>query len=474
MKVLFVASEVSPYAKSGGLGDVIGSLPKELKKLGADVRVVFPRYKHLKKTPDLKYVGSAAITLDWRRQSASVFETEENGVNFYLIENDYYFGREGFYGYGDDHERFAFFSKAAIEILPIINFVPDVIHFHDWQTGVACVYLKDVYKRFKCFSEVKTLFTIHNLQYQGCFGREVMGSIELNEGYFVNDKLEFYGNISLLKAGLTYADMLSTVSETYALEIQTPEFGYGLDGMLRSRKDDLHGIVNGIDYDLYNPETDSTIFKTYSHDDLSGKAINKRELQRTLGLPVRDDVPVVAVVSRLVDQKGFDILSSCIHDFLARDVQFVVIGVGDGRYEYLFRDLANRFPDKVSANIFFDDNLARQIYAGSDIFLMPSLFEPCGLGQIIAMRYGTIPVARKTGGLSDTIEHYNNVTKSGTGFLFEHYMSSGLMWALSEALSYYNRKEDWNNLIQNAMRKDFSWHVSAKKYISLYEKLTKK
>jgi len=472
LKVLFVSAEVSPYAKSGGLGDVAGALPKELRKQGVDVRVVLPKYRTIK--PELltnpQYLNSFEVMLDWRQQSASIFSIDAD-VPTYLIENDYYFGRDGFYGYGDDHERFAFFSKAAIEMLNAIDFCPDVIHFNDWQTGLGCIYLKDVYKKFLFFSKMKTLFTIHNLQYQGVFGREILSNIELNHGYFVNDKVEFHGNVSLMKAGLTYADALSTVSESYAQEIQSPQYGYGLDGILRSRAHQLFGILNGIDTADYNPETDKNIFAPYSAAKPANKAANKAALQKQLGLPVRPDVPMFGIISRLVDQKGFDLITDVMEEFVNKDIQLVILGTGDGRYEHLFRHMAWRCPEKVSANILFNEELARRIYAASDFFLMPSLFEPCGLGQIMAMRYGAIPIVRRTGGLADTVRPYDWATGEGTGFAFNDYLQSGLMWAINEALSAYYHENAMPKLVSNTMNEDFSWTRSAAAYIDLYEKL---
>ena len=472
LKVLFVSAEVSPYAKSGGLGDVAGALPKELRKHGVDVRVVFPKYRSIKPQllTNLQYINSFEVMLDWRRQNAGIFSIDAD-VPTYLVENDYYFGRDGFYGYGDDYERFAFFSKAAIEMLGTIDFCPDVIHFNDWQTGLGCIYLKDVYKKFLFFSKIKTLFTIHNLQYQGVFGPEILNNIELNQGYFVDDKVEFHGNVSLMKAGLTYADAISTVSGTYANEIQTPQYGYGLDGILRSRAHQLFGILNGIDTAVYDPQTDPNIFAPFSAKAPADKTVNKAELQKLLNLPVRADVPIFGIISRLVDQKGFDLIAGLMEELVNKDIQLVILGTGDGQYEHLFKHMSWRCPDKVSANILFNEELARRIYAGSDFFLMPSLFEPCGLGQIMAMRYGTIPIVRRTGGLADTVRHYNWETGEGTGFVFDDYMHSGLMWAINEALSAYYNENAMTNLRRNTLHEDFSWGRSAKRYIDLYTDL---
>lgn len=472
LKVLIVSSEVSPYAKSGGLGDVAGSLPKELRKLGVDCRVVLPKYMSIneKYLEGMNYIDSFVVSLGWRRQSASIYQLSSD-VPTYLVENDYYFNRLGYYGDSDDYERFSFFSKASIEFLAKIDFRPDVIHFNDWQTGPACVYLKDIYSKFTFFSKIKSLYTIHNLQYQGVFGKETLGAIDLDDSYFAPDKMEFYDNVNYMKSALLYADAVSTVSPTYANEIKYSHFGYGLNGVLQSRENDLYGILNGIDVELNNPETDSRIYKNFNTDNFTTeKKENKTGLQKELGLPV-SDAPVISIISRLADQKGLDLIAFSMDELMGKDIQLVVLGTGEGRYENLFKTYAGRYPDKVSANIYFNEELAQKIYASSDMFLMPSLFEPCGLGQIFAMRYGTAPIVRKTGGLADTVVNYDTETKQGNGFIFDDYDAGGMMWAINQAISLYYNKEEWNNLIGNAMQCDFSWEASAKKYIELYQKL---
>lgn len=474
LKVLFVASEVSPYAKSGGLGDVAGSLPKALQENGVDVRVVFPKYRTIKDEflTSCQYLTSFDISLDWRTQKADIF-TIRGDVPTYMIGNDFYFGRAGYYGYGDDNERFAFFCKAAIEFLDFVDFVPDIIHCNDWQTGPICLYVKDVYSKISYFSKIKTLYTIHNLQYQGMFPRDTLRMMGLDENYyFTNDKLEYYNMASFMKAGLLYSDAISTVSNTYAYEVQTPQYGYGLDGVLRCRNDKLFGIVNGIDYDVNNPATSKKIYANFDADNMAGKAENKIKLQEELGLPQRADVPVISIISRLADQKGINLVLQAAYDLLNyRDIQIVVLGTGEYHYENMFRDLAYRYPDKVSANILFDDKLAQKIYAASDMFLMPSLFEPCGLGQLFAMSYGTVPITRTTGGLVDTVQHFNAETGEGNGFQFQDYDAGGLLWAINQALTVYEDKELWNKVVQNAIRTRFSWKDSAKKYIDVYKSI---
>ncbi len=467
LKVLIVASEVSPYAKSGGLGDVTGSLPQALCKAGVDARVVFPKYRTIKEEylTSCQYLTGFDVTLDWRTQKADVYKIDSAAVPTYMIGNDFYFGRGGYYGYGDDNERFAFFCKAAIEFLDYIDFIPDIIHCNDWQTGPICVYIKDVYRKIKYFSGIKTLFTVHNLQYQGMFTRDTLTMMELNDGYFVGDKLEFYNMVNFMKGGLLYSDAVNTVSETYAKEIQTEQYGYGLDGVIRCRADKLYGVVNGIDYAANDPATSTKIFANFSPYHMEGKAENKRRLQEQLGLPVDPNIPIFGIISRLVDQKGINLILQSANELLSKNVQLVVLGTGDYHYENIFKDLAFRYPQKVSSNILFNDELAQQIYAGSDMFIMPSLFEPCGLGQLFAMSYGTVPIARATGGLVDTINDNEN------GFLFEDYDCGGLMWAVDKALEVYYDKERWWKMVMNAIHTRFSWDDSARKYIDIYNKI---
>ena len=474
LKVLYVATEVTPYSKTGGLGDVAGSLPKALRLHGVDVRVVLPKYGIIKEEmlTGLQKIASFMVHLSWRSQDADIYSVDEDGACVYLIGNKFYFDREAYYGYGDDFERFAFFSKAAIEMLSHIAFKADIIHFNDWQTGLGCTYLRDSFRSLSFYKQMKSLFTIHNLHYQGVFGREILWSVGLNDGYFTNGSLEFYGNISYLKAGVMHANAVSTVSQTYAAEIQTPPFGFGIDGLLRKRgleDNRLFGIVNGIDTETNNPKTDPRVFINYDVNEYHLKQENKHRLQSFLGLP-EGNMPMIGVVSRLVEQKGFDIISVVMDELLHHDIQLVVLGTGEGRYENLFNTHAWRCPHKVSANIAFDDTLAQRIYAASDIFLMPSVYEPCGLTQLLAMRYGSVPVVRKTGGLADTVHHFEPSTGQGNGFVFEDYVASGLMWALNQALSLYGTN-NWKILTQNAMSCDFSWNRSASAYLDLYQRL---
>jgi starch synthase len=476
LKILLVAAEVAPYSQSGGLGDVTGSLPKAMRAIGVDMRVALPKYKSIKPEllKDARNVGHMTLHLAWRSQDASIFAIDEHGDgdSTYLIENDFYFGRDTFYGYGDDFERFAFFSKAAIEMLGIIDFKADIIHFNDWHTGLGPTYLRDIYRGFTFYKDMKSIITIHNLHYQGVFGRDILWNVGLNDGYYTGGDLEFFGNISFLKAGLLHADAISTVSKRYAGEIQTPAYGYGMDGLLRQRgqqENRLFGITNGIDDEKYNPATDPRIFTNFSIDKKDKKRENKHALQQHLNLPV-GDMPIIGIISRLVEQKGLDIVAIILEELMTMDIQLVVLGTGEGRYENLFRSFAMRYPHKVSANITYVDTLAQRIYAGADIFLMPSVYEPCGLGQLFAMRYGTVPIVRKTGGLADTVTHFNPATGQGNGFVFEDFLASGLMWAVREALSLYGSQE-WKTLMHNAMSGDFTWKTVAGEYVDMYQKV---
>lgn len=470
LKVLIVAGESAPFIKSGGLGDVVGSLPQALRKKGVDVRVVIPRHRKIKNETmyGVEFLGEFDVHLQWRRQPAKIL-VKNGDVPIYFIENDYYFGRDGLYGYADDNERFAFFSKAVLDMLAMLDFYPDIIHCNDWQTGPVCMYLKEVYRYMVPYAKIKTLYTIHNLQYQGRFAPDTLEMMGLPGWAWHN--VEFYGSVSFMKMGLVYADFISTVSETYAHEIQTEEYGYGMDGILRSRADRLCGIINGIDFEANNPATDPYITKHFDAAHPEDKWENKRALQERLGLEKRE-VPMIGMITRLADQKGIDIFAQVADEMMRRDVQFVLLGTGEARYEAMFREMEGRYPGRVSANLFFDESLAQQIYASSDFFLMPSKFEPCGLGQMFSLRFGTVPIVRKTGGLVDTVQHYDPATKQGNGFLFEHYDGCGLLWALDEALkTYHMGKEEWLHVVKNAMHSEYSWENSAEKYIALYERL---
>ena len=478
MKILYVAAEAVPFAKTGGLADVAGSLPKALKADGVDVRVIMPKFG---KIPEayrnaMEHVYDGELPVAWRKKYVGLDKYELDGVTYYFVDNEEYFNREGFYGYDDDAERFSFFSRAVLDLLQAMDFWPDVIHTNDWHAGLVNVFLKLEHMGDARYERIKTVYTIHNLKYQGVFPKDVMPDVlGLDWKYFNNGDLEFYDAVNFMKGGIIYADAITTVSKTYAKEIQYPYFGEHLDGLLRSREQDLSGIVNGIDYSVYNPRTDKYIFETYDEESLDRKLDNKTELQKSLGLPERRNVPLIAIVSRLVEPKGMDLVVRMMDEILQHeDIQLVVLGTGEKRYEDWFKGLAWRYPKKVSVNIYFSNELAQRIYAGADIFLMPSNYEPCGIGQLIALRYGTIPVVRQTGGLKDTVQQYNKYTQEGNGFVFENYNAHEMMYALKRALSFYGNYEIWHKIQLNAVQADYSWKRSAKEYEALYERLTAK
>lgn len=475
-KILMCSSEVAPFAKSGGLGDVLGALPQALAKLGNDVRVVMPKYGCISDavTEKMEFCFFIYIPLGWRRKYCGVFKLEQDGVTYYFIDNEYYFGDPYLYKW-NDLERFAFFDKAALEILPHLDFKPDVIHNHDWQTGMIPVMLNAYYGRDDFYRGIKTVFTIHNLRYQGVYSIDTVADFfSLGEEYFTNDKLEFHGCANLLKGGITYSDYVTTVSPTYAEEIKTPLGGEKLEGLLSARSNSLFGIINGIDYEVYNPKTDPYIFETFdTRTYRTKKKNNKIRLQEQLSLPIDGDKAMIGIVSRLVDQKGFDLLAAVMGDLMKLDIQIVVLGTGDSKYEEMLKQTAWYNPTKMSANITFSNELAHKIYAAADILLMPSLYEPCGLSQLIAYSYGTIPLVRETGGLKDTVIPYNKFTGEGTGFSFYAYNAHDMLNTLRMALELFADKSIWYKLVLNAMKLDFSWVESAKKYNELYENLLK-
>lgn len=471
MNILMAASEAHPFIKTGGLGDVIGALPKSLNKLGVDVRVVMPNYRDIKKEikDKLKYINNFNIKIGWRNQYCGVFEYDYEGVKFYLLDNEYYFKRDGLYGYYDDGEKFAFFSRAVLEFVKRLDWIPNIIHCNDWQTGMIPVLHKLEYIKEEKLKDIKTIFSIHNLLFKGEFTKEVLPDLF---GYdyeaFNNGSLELYGGVSFLKGGINYSDIVSTVSKTYAEEIKTSEYGEKLEGLLRYRGSSLKGIVNGIDYEEYDPEKDKIIYENYTVNSIEDKYVNKEKLQEELKLPVNKNIPMIGMVSRLTHQKGCDIIINSLEEILEEEVQVVVLGTGESIYEEAFRDFERRHVGKVRAKITFSNDLAHKIYAASDMFLMPSLFEPCGLGQLIALRYGTVPIVRETGGLKDTVTPYNEYNNMGNGFGFRNYRSEELLKIVRYALSIYRNKSDWESIVLKAMNSDNSWEKSAKEYMDLY------
>ena len=477
MKVLFAASEAHPFIKTGGLGDVMGALPQSLTELGVEARVVIPKYKNIKDElkQNLQFIKWFTVPVGWRNQYCGVFQYKYKDVVYYFIDNEYYFNRDGLYGYYDDGERFAFFNRAVLEFIKEIDWKPDIINCNDWQTGMVPVLLNLEYKNNEFYSNMKTVFSIHNLLFKGSFVPNVLPELF---GYdympLTNGSVELNGSVSFLKGGINYSDQITTVSNTYAEEIKTQQYGEGLDGLLRCKSDFLKGIVNGIDYEEFDPEKDNLIFKNFTWDSISDKVENKLSLQKELGLPQRAETPMIGLISRLTHQKGCDLIVSIIDRLLQKDIQFVVLGTGDYWYEETFKNLQYRYPDKVSANIKFDNSLAHKIYAATDMFLMPSLFEPCGLGQLISLRYGSIPIVRETGGLKDTISPYNKYNGVGNGFGFKNFNSNELMQIIEYALTIYDDKDAWNNIIRQAMDSDNSWEKSAMQYKLLYEDVVKR
>ena len=476
-KILFVASESVPFIKTGGLADVVGSLPKYFDKQKYDVRVMLPKYMCMKEEwkNKLAYRTHFYMDLNWRQQYVGILELQHEGITFWFVDNEYYFS--GAKPYGDicyDIEKFAFFSKAALSALPLLDFRPDIIHCHDWQTGLVPVYLDNFRYGNEFFRGIKTVMTIHNLKFQGIWDKKTVRDITgLPDYYFSPDKLEAYKDANYLKGGIVYADRVTTVSATYAEEIKMPFYGEKLDGLMRARSNCLSGIVNGIDYDEFNPETDPDIARNFNVDNLRKEKVkNKIALQKELGLAEDPKMMMIGVVSRLTDQKGFDLVS-CVMDELCQDaIQIVVLGTGEEQYENMFRHFAWKYPDKVSAQIYYSEPMSHKIYASCDAFLMPSLFEPCGLSQLMSLRYGTVPIVRETGGLKDTVEPYNEYEKTGTGFSFANYNAHEMMATVRYAEQiYYDKKRDWNKIAERGMQQDFSWNNSARLYEELYESM---
>ena len=473
--VLFIASEAVPFIKTGGLADVAGSLPKYFDKTKYDVRVMIPNYKCISQNykDQMHFVTSFYMDLAWRSQYVGVLEMEYDGVQFYFIDNEYYFNGFKPYGYiHEDIEKFAFFSKASLSALPLINFKPDIIHCHDWQTGLIPVYMKERFHEGDFFRDMKSIMTIHNLKFQGIWDMKAVKDITgLPDSYFTSDKLEAFGDANYLKGGIVYADKVTTVSNSYAEEIKTPFYGEKLDGLMRARSNDLVGIVNGIDYEEFNPETDKRIVRNYNQVTFrKEKFKNKIALQKELGLEENPDAFMLGIVSRLTDQKGLDLVECVLDQICAEDVQLVVLGTGEGKYQDMFTYYSRKYPERVSANIFYSEALSHRIYASCDAFLMPSLFEPCGLSQLMSLRYGTVPIVRETGGLKDTVMPYNEYEQTGTGFSFANYNAHEMLGVLRYAMRvYYTQRKCWNGIAERAMREDFSWKKSAETYARLYE-----
>ena len=465
----YVSAELAPFAKTGGLADTAAALPKALARAGHKVTVFLPRYGQIPFPPG-EFAGSVHVPVDDVNRSAGFYRRPlGRGLSVVFVEHPPLFDRPFLYGHDDDRLRFAFFSRAAIEYFRSRGERPDVFHAHDWHTGLLPVFLKSFYWTDPTLYRSPTVFTIHNIAYQGNFGPETVDLLRL-PWHLGRDALKYDGGVSYMKGGILFSEAVTAVSPQYAREIQTPEMGYGFDAIVRARASDLVGILNGVDYDEWDPRDDAHIAKTYSPQDLSGKAECKADLLREFGLSADPDLPVIGVVSRLVHQKGFDIVVRAWHDLLSRPLRMVVLGTGEAAVQDGFRALAARAPDRFGVRLAYDEALAHKVIAGSDLFLMPSRFEPCGLTQMYSLRYGTVPVVRATGGLVDTVEPWDPGTDQGTGFRFEHADGTGMMWAIDEALAAWQDREPWTRLMKNGMSRDFSWTRSARQYVDLYRR----
>jgi starch synthase len=474
MKILFVGAEAVPYISTGGLGDVLGSLPQALaKKKNVDVRVVLPLYKKTKEKfgDQLEFIDKTTVALSWRNQYCGIYKIENNGVIYYFIDNEYYFKRDSVYGDFDDAERFAFFSKAVLDIMPIIDFYPDIMNANDWQSAMSIIYLKRKYYLKPYYRDIKTVYTIHNIDYQGMYSMAILGDVFGLDGFGDKETVEYNGCINLTKGALVCTDRISTVSQRYADEIKTEFYASGLHYVLNLYSHKLSGIVNGIDIDYYNPEKDEVIASKFSSKDLSGKAKCKATLQEMCGFEQDPEIPVVAMISRLASHKGFDLVKFILPEMLNLGIQFVLLGTGETELEEYFKAIQYRYPDKVKVFLEFNKELSKKIYAGSDIFLMPSKSEPCGLSQMISSRYGSVPVVRETGGLYDTIKPYNVYNESGNGFTFANYNAHEMKDAVERAVGLFADCNKWESLTKKVMNVDFSWDASADKYMRLYNDL---
>jgi starch synthase len=478
VNVLFSVSECVPFVKTGGLADVAGSLPKELQRLGTNVAVIMPKYGNipLHYKEKMTFICSFTVDVGWRKQYVGIEQLEENGIIYYFIDNEYYFNRDGLYGFYDDGERFSYFCKAVIEAVPYLSIKPDFIHCHDWHTGMIPFLLKEKYQPVDSrYKQIKSVFTIHNLKFQGLFPKNILHELlNVEESYFTREYLEFHGLVSFMKAAIVSADYVTTVSPSYCEEIQTPYFGERLDGLLQEKNDKLVGILNGIDDSFYNPGSDPNIPYNYHVHSIDTKMLNKLELQKYFDLQEDPEVPIIVMITRLTEQKGLELVTHIFHDLMKENIQLLVIGTGEHTFEHFFKEMSYSYPEKVRAFIGFDEKLAHLAYAGADFFLMPSKFEPCGLGQLIAMRYGAVPIVRETGGLNDTVKPFNELDGTGNGFSFSHFNAHDMLYTIKRALSFYSYKEKyiWETIVQNAMIQDHSWGQSAFIYNQLYSKLS--
>lgn len=473
MKILYAAAEAAPYIKVGGLADVMGGLPRELCAMGEDARVIIPLYSQIKEElkNEMTFIASIGVPLGWRMSYCGIFTAQKNGVTYYFVDNEQYFKRNGVYGEFDDAERFAFFSKAVLEILHHVEFYPDVINANDWHTALVPLYLNAFYRNIPAYANIKTVLSIHNIEFQGKYDPLILGHV-LGLDVTYRDIFMYDGCLNILKAGIESANIVTTVSKNYAQEILDPYFSHGLHNILEPRKYKLCGIVNGIDTDAFNPKTDKNVYHKYDYKSIRFKTNNKTELQKEMALEVDSKKPLIGMVTRLTDQKGMDLIRDVMHEIVKLDIQLVVLGTGYPEYENMMRYWENTCHDKVRGIIKFSNSYASKIYAGADLFLMPSKSEPCGLAQMIAMRYGTVPIVHTVGGLGETVQAFNPKTGEGNGVTFQSYNAWDMLDAINRALSLYHNKDLWRVLRKNAMHTDFSWSVSAKEYLKIYEDLT--
>jgi len=481
MNILIASPEIFPFIKTGGLADVTGALPKTLKKMGVDVRVILPKHKNIEEQGfPMRYKNyKISCPISQGFVDAEVVESEYDGITAYLVEKDEYYYRDYLYStpdgdYLDNAERFIFFAKSILEAIKVTGFIPDVLHCNDWETALAPVFLKTTCKDDPVLKDIATLLTIHNLGYQGIFWQYDLHLLNIGWEYFTPDYLEYFGKINFLKGGIVFSDIINTVSKQYSKEIQTEEFGDGLDGILRTRKEDLFGIINGIDYEDWNPEKDPYIPAHYNTGDTKSKKLCKKALQEAFGLPAAENIPLIATISRLADQKGFDLIASSLEEMLFCGTQYIVLGTGERRYHDMFTELSKKFPRSFGIKIAYDNKLAHLIEAGADMFLMPSKYEPCGLNQLYSLKYGTVPIVRGVGGLEDTIIDYTKEPDKGTGFKFYEYSEVEMLDAIKRALNTYNNHDVWRSLVKRCMDEDFSWQRSSKEYLELYKKAIEK
>ncbi|MFC4368314.1 glycogen synthase GlgA [Citroniella saccharovorans] len=472
MKVFYICSEATPFIKTGGLADIAGSLPKELKRKDIDISVVMPLYSKIKYNLEyqLEYIGYYYVDLSFKHIYTGVFKTVHNGVTHYFIDNEDYFNRDGLYGYDDDGERFGYFSKAVTVLFKYLNQKPDIVHTNDWHTALINLFVRDFSRGDSFYSNIKLIYTIHNLKYQGIFPKSLLWFLGLDESYFNEEELKFYDSINLMKCGIVFSDKFNTVSGTYALEVKHEFYGENLEGIIKKYDFKFRGILNGIDTSYWNPVNDKFIYQNYSLKTIDKKSINKLELQKELGLKEDAETPMFTLISRLVSMKGLDLIVRVIDEILQENIQLVVLGTGDRKFEMIFRQLSYRYPDKLRALIKFDEATSHRLYAAADFLLMPSIIEPCGVSQMIAMRYATLPIVRETGGLKDTVVPFNKYDNTGNGFSFENINAHELLFTIKYAISIY-KKESFYKLRENAMNTDSSWAKRADDYINMYKVL---